>query len=301
MHGVAVDAGSSLRDALKRVRGNAARDDDLLTFKRCVVRTLGHDATTVLVDATFGPDLLGDFVPGCSPMLAYEADAYLISDKDRITLLPEGLTVADYRQLGVDQLKFFTYYGPRCAADLNRRKQDLVADIGAQCRQAGVRFLFEPLVYDEALTPGSPEFAREKPRLVAEATATFAEPRFFVDTLKVEVPVDLGFVEGHADGAGEALMSRAEAEAAFRTAADAAGDVPIVYLSAGVTFDRFRASLRIAREAGVHLSGFMCGRAIWSDGVAVFGEGGEPALDAWLQTTGVERLNALIAALSEPA
>jgi tagatose 1,6-diphosphate aldolase len=292
MWGVAIDAGSGLAAALREARGAAAAADDLLTFKRCVVRALSPIASTVLVDAQLGPDLLADFAPGCAPMLAFEADVYRISNEERITVVPDDLGVEDYPGLGVRHLKFFMYYAPRGDPALNGKKQDLVRRIGESCRKNRIRFLFEPLVYHDDIAPGGAEYARLKPDLVREATAVFADERFFADVLKVEVPVDFDFVEGF----GQGLMSLPEAEDAFRDAASAAAGIPLVYLSAGVTFDRFRASLEMARGAGVDYAGFMCGRAIWSDGIAVFGDGGEPALTGWLEQTGANRLRELGAA-----
>lgn len=295
MHGVAVDAGSGLEAAIRAARGPRGRADDLLSFKRAVLEVLGPHATTVLMDASLGPRLLASYPSGCAPMMAYEADVYRISDEDRITVLPDRLAVADYPRLGVRQLKFFMWYGPDEDAGLNARKEAMVAGIGAACRAEGVSFLMEPLVYDRAAAPGSPAFAARKPDLVRRAVATFAAPRFGVDVLKVEVPVDLGFV----DGIGVPQRTRAEAEQAFREAAQPAAErgVPLVYLSAGVPFDWFEASLLMAREAGVSFQGFMCGRAIWTDAIEVFGQNGEAAMRDWLAEEGAARLGRLIAAL----
>ncbi len=292
-HGVAVDAGSGLAAALADARGAAARDDDLLTFKRAVLEELGPDASTVLVDATCGPDLLQSYPEGCARMVAFEADVYHISDADRITVLPENLQVSDYPAMDVGLLKFFIYYAPDDEHALNIRKQDMVADIGQRCRDAGVQFLMEPLVYHPTLEPGTEGYARAKPDLVRRATATFADQRFQADVLKVEIPVDLDFV----DGFGTPVFSHADALNAFRAAGDAAEGIDLVYLSAGVTFERFEASLKMAVEAGVPFNGFMCGRAIWSDAVGVFGAGGEKALRSWLHDTGTQRLEKLVEAV----
>lgn len=297
IHGVAVDAGSGLEASIRAARGSDAKSDDLLTFKRTVLETLGPDASTVLVDATCGPDLLQNYPTGCDRMLAFEADVYHISDADRITVLPDSFQVSDYPGMGVKQLKFFMYYAPDDDPDLNQRKHDLVADIGQRCRDAGIRYLMEPLVYHPDVTPGGADFAALKPDLVRRATAAFADPKFQVDVLKVEVPVDLNFVEGFGTG----QMSRTQALDAFQQAAEAANGIDLVYLSAGVTFDRFEASLKLAVEAEVDFAGFMCGRAIWSDGVAVFGAEGERALRNWLDQTGRDRLHRLIAALERKA
>lgn len=293
-HGVAIDAGSGLATAIKAARGASAALDDLLRFKRAILTILGPNATTVLLDATFGPQLLPSYPPGCAPMIAYEADVYHISDADRVTVLPDNLTVADYPKMGVKQLKFFLYYAPDDDPALNVKKQSLVAQVGMECAASGVDFLMEPLVYHPFFAPGSEAFARAKPDLVARSVALFAQDRFQVAMLKVEVPVDLAFVEGY----GAPTMTRRDALDAFRAAAAPARDIPLVYLSAGVPFDWFAASLAMAGEAEVPFAGFMCGRAIWADAIAIFGAQGEAALQDWLATTGRARLDHLIATVT---
>ena len=281
--GVAVDQGSGLEAALREGRGAEACDDDLLTFKRIVVETLSPDASTVLVDAALGRVLLPAYDPACVKMLAYEADVYHIADEDRITKLPEDLTVSDFPGLGVPVLKFFLYYGPNDPAELNHRKTDLVATIGAECRRQGVTFLFEPIVYDRTIPDGnSAEYALAKPDLVRAATERFAAPEFNIDILKVEIPVSLSHVGS--------TMTEARAKSAFQDAATAAGDIPLLYLSAGVTFEQFRDGLKMARDAGVNAKGFMCGRAIWSDAIGIFGAEGPAAARYWMETTGRDRL-----------
>ena len=288
--GVAVDQGSGLEAAIKERRGTEAQKDDLFQFKRIVVETLSPDATTLLVDANFGRELLPHYDTSCTKMLAYEADVYKISDEDRITALPDNLKVADFTDLGAQILKFFLYYGPNDSVELNQRKFDLVEDIGKQCRAKGITYLFEPIVYDRAIPDGtSAEFAMAKPELVRTATQAFADPKFGIDLLKVEIPVNFNFVEG----TGTPQMSLAKAERAFVEAADAAGDIPLLYLSAGVTFEQFRDALKFSRRAGVNPLGFMCGRAIWNDAIDIFGVQGPAAMETWMKTTGRNRLAAL--------
>lgn len=291
--GVAVDAGSGLEAAIRTARGASANSDDLLVFKRAILELLGAGANTVLVDANLGPALLEHYPENCRRMLAYEADVYHISDDDRITVFPENLHVEDYARMGVDQLKFFMYYAPDDDVELNARKQEIVAELGERCRKNKLRFLMEPLVYHPSISPGTSEYAAIKPELVRRATETFAEPRFCADVLKVEIPVDLSFVEGF----GEPLMSRDEALAAFSAAAEPVTNAELVYLSAGVSFEWFKASLQMARDAKVSFNGFMCGRALWADAVDIFGTEGEAGLRQWLAETGRKRLDILIAVL----
>ncbi len=294
IHGVAVDAGSGLEAAIRELRGVKAQPDDLLVFKRCVLSELGGSASTVLVDANCGPDLLTDYPVGCSPMVAYEADVYHISDDDRMTVLPDNIAIADYPKMGVKQLKFFMYYAPDDTSGINQKKLDQIEGIGAECAEHGLTFLLEPLVYHPSLKPGTLEYARAKPDMVRRATQAFADRRLNAGILKVEVPFDLGFVEGF----GEAEMSRSDAIKALQEAAAPAYGLGFVYLSAGVSFEWFLASLKLAVEAEVAFSGFMCGRAIWSDAVEIFGTQGEEPLRAWLRDTGRKRLDLLIDAVS---
>jgi tagatose 1,6-diphosphate aldolase len=294
IHGVAIDAGSGLATLLQQARGAEASSADLLIFKRSVLEVLGADASTVLVDAALGPQLMSHYPHGCERMMALEADVYNIDDEDRITVLPENLSAADYAAHGVRQLKFFMYYAPDDDDVLNARKQELVARVGQDCRAHNLVFLMEPLVYHPTLQPGTAEYAKLKPDLVRRATETFAHKRFHADVLKVEIPVDLDFVEGH----GEPLFCRQAALQAFVQAAKPVTDQRLVYLSAGVSFERFAASLAMAVDAGVSFDGFMCGRALWSDAIAVYGQQGETGLRTWLQQVGRPRLRRLIDVVS---
>ena len=53
-----------------------------------------------------------------------------------------------------------------------------------------------------------------KPRKVNEAMKLFSEARFNVDVLKVEVPVNMKYVEGFAEG--EVVYSKEEAAQHFK-------------------------------------------------------------------------------------
>ncbi len=284
--GVAVDAGKVLGDALKSARGEDTSRKDLFNFKRAVVSELGDIASTVLVCSRHAYNLFEHYPDECCPMIAYEDDAYLMAGKDAITPRPRKMHVSDYHRTQVDMLKYFMYYAPSGNKKLNTRKRKVIAEIGRHCAELGLVFVLEPLVYHPKIKAGTPEFAKAKPDLVARATEAFAAPKLHATWLKVEFPVDLDYVEGY----GEPVMTRDEALAAFRRGAEAAQGKDILYLSAGVPFKRFVESLELAKEAGVNFRGFMCGRAIWSDGIGEFGKSGYDGLAAWLRTTGRERL-----------
>ena len=162
--GVAIDQGSSLGEAIGIARGPAARQDDLFTFKRAAVEVLSTEASVILIDSEFGRQLLPSIAPGCDAQLAFEADAYGISDVDRMTKLPEHLKIADLPHMGIRRLKFFTYYAPRGHHGINAKKHELVRRLGEECGVHGIEFLFEPLVYDEHIRDQSgARFAALKP------------------------------------------------------------------------------------------------------------------------------------------
>ena len=288
--GIAIDAGSGLKQALKDARKAFYQENDLETFKKLIITSLGQYATTILIDSEFGPHLISKYPKQCSPMMAFEADVYHISDEDRITKFPDNIKVSDFSRLGYKVLKFFMYYAPNDNIEINEQKQKIIENIGKECVKNNISFLMEPLVYDPIKKPGSLDYAYLKPQLVENATKTFSNPKFNINYLKVEVPVDLSFVEGF----GDPIIKQKEAIKFFKDASIAASGIPLLYLSAGVSFEWFKASLNMAIKAEVDCSGFMCGRAIWSEAIKVFGKQCEEGLKSWLNTTGQNRLNELI-------
>ena len=124
----------------------------------------------------------------------------------------------------------------------------------------------------------------------------FSKDRYGVDVLKVEVPINMKFVEGAAVNSGEIAYTRKEAKKLFLSTAKAAKK-PFIYLSAGVSNAEFTDSLELAAESGVRFSGVLCGRATWKDGIAIYARNGAGAFREWLSTKGVENIKNVNAAL----
>jgi len=115
-----------------------------------------------------------------------------------------------------------------------------------------------------------------------------------VDVLKVEVPVNMKYVEGFSEETP--VYSREEAQRYFKEQSEAT-DLPFIFLSAGVSASLFQETLRFAKEAGSSFNGVLCGRATWKDSVSIFGRDGEAAGKQWLQQQGrtnVEELNEVL-------
>ena len=130
----------------------------------------------------------------------------------------------------------------------------------------------------------------------------FSEPRFNVDVLKVEVPVNMTYVEGFGE---EIIYSKQEASALFIEQSQAT-DLPFIFLSAGVSAEGFQETLHFAKNAGSSFNGVLCGRATWADCVAPFanqGRQGRQAAKKWLAEQGrnnIEELNEVLIKTASP-
>jgi tagatose 1,6-diphosphate aldolase len=144
--------------------------------------------------------------------------------------------------------------------------------------------------YEEGADEKALAYAKKKPDIVAGSMAEFTKERYGVDVLKVEVPINMKYVEGTKSFGGQKAYSREEAKALFLKAATSSTK-PFIYLSAGVSNDEFTESLALAAESGVRYAGVLCGRATWKDGMAVYGKEGAAAFRRWLETKGVENID----------
>jgi tagatose 1,6-diphosphate aldolase len=227
-------------------------------------------------------------------MLAYEKSGYDTAVKGRLPdLLPEW-SVKRLVDAGANGIKILLYYDPDDDARINTIKHAYVERIGAECRANDVPFFLEPISYSDAIGDEKGiAFARVKPEKVTQSIQEFSKPHYGVDILKVEVPVNMRYVEGAtANPDGQIAYSREEAQQHFHTAA-AAAKLPLIYLSAGVTNEVFRETLVLAAEADVPFVGVLCGRATWQEGVVTYGTGGASALRTWLQDGGVQNIQAI--------
>jgi tagatose 1,6-diphosphate aldolase len=191
--------------------------------------------------------------------------------------------------VGADCIKILLYYTPDDPKEVNNKKHAWVERIGDECRANDIPFFLEFVGYDEGLDEKGPEFARKKPDVVIGSMQEFTKERYGVDVMKVEVPVNLTYVEGARAFKGTKVYTKDEAKAAFRRAADVATK-PFIYLSAGVSNAEFTEALDFAAEAGTKFSGVLCGRATWKDGIPVYAKQGSKAFREWLETEGVKNI-----------
>jgi tagatose 1,6-diphosphate aldolase len=140
------------------------------------------------------------------------------------------------------------YYTPFDPQEVNDRKHAWVERIGDDCRTNDIPFFLEFVGYDEGADKKGLDYAKKKPQVVIESMKEFSKDRYGVDVLKVEVPVNMKFVEGAKAYAGQKTYSKKDAMDLFRKAAVATK--PFIYLSAGVSNAEFTESLELAAEAG---------------------------------------------------
>jgi tagatose 1,6-diphosphate aldolase len=298
----AIDQRGSLQKAIAKERGAGGMADanDLASFKKAVVKVLTLHSSAVLIDPEFGLGALGEKDPNCGVLLAYEKTGYDATVKGRLPdLLPEW-SVRRLIEAGATAIKILLYYNPLDEPQVNTIKHAFIERIGAECAANDVPFFLEPIAYDDNLDDKSLDFALRKPELVRRYMEEFSKARYGVDILKVEVPVNIKYVEGTRAFAGTAAYTRQEAMDHFRQAASVAKK-PFIYLSAGVTDEIFRETLELAAEAGTNFSGVLCGRATWQDGIPVYARQGYAALIDWLEDRGVQNVKALNAVLAKGA
>jgi tagatose 1,6-diphosphate aldolase len=297
----AMDQRGSLQKALAKEKGSDANESMLEEFKSIVTEVLTPHASAILLDPEFGLPASKRRARNAGLLLAYEKTGYDKTGPGRLPDLLDNWSARRLKEAGADCVKVLLYYTPTDGQAINDRKHAWVERIGDECRANDIPFFLEFVGYDEGVDEKGVEFAKKKPEIVAGSMAEFTKDRYGVDVLKVEVPVNMKFVEGTKSYAGQKAYSKAEAMEHFRKAA-AVASKPFIYLSAGVSNAEFNEGLALAAEAGVKFNGVLCGRATWKDGIPIFAEKGGEAFDAWLKDEGVKNIenvnNALKAATS---
>ena len=270
---LALDHRQNLRKELRPDDPASVTSDEMVAFKRAVVRELGSTATGVLLDPEIGAAQA--VVDGSLPadrglLVAVEATGYQGPPTARISRVLDGWSVAKVKRLGASAAKLLIYYHPDAANAADQER--LVAAVAADCADADLPLFIEPLSF--SVDPDVPQLTGEARRRVVIETARRLTA-LGGDVLKAEFPYDPGVTD-----AGRWAEACAEL--------DAASSLPWVLLSGGVDDATFEAQVRVACTAGA--SGVAVGRSVWSDAATLAG----PARDTFLRTTGRERLARLV-------
>jgi tagatose 1,6-diphosphate aldolase len=286
----AMDQRGSLQKALAKEKGGDVSDRDMEEFKSLVTEVLTPHASAVLLDPEWGLPASKRRAKNAGLLLAYEKTGYDETGPGRLPDLLDEWSVRRLREAGADCIKILLYYTPDDPKDVNEKKHAWVERIGDECRGNDIPFFLEFVGYEEGVYEKSFEFSTKKPRIVTESMQEFTKDRYGADVMKVEVPVNMAFVEGVRAYGGQKAYSKQEAMDHFRRSADVATK-PFIYLSAGVSNAEFTESLDLAAEAGTRFSGVLCGRATWKDGIPVYAKQGGAAFRKWLESEGVKNIN----------
>ncbi|HWM05120.1 MAG TPA: hypothetical protein VNP92_22505 [Actinophytocola sp.] len=243
---VAMDQRESLRAMLAEHTAGTVRDADLVAFKLAVVEALGPHASGLLIDRTYGYDRVVDerLLPeSCGLILAADTLHHPVAGGPvEDTTLDDEVDPAAARAAGVAALKLLVLWRRDDDRAVRDARLAMSAEFVRRCRAAGLVSILEGVARPE---PGDDFDA-----LLLEAATELGALR--PSLYKAQVP-------RHGKGDPADIGRVCERVTAMLP-------VPWVVLSQGVSISDFPESVRIACRAGA--SGFLAGRAVWSDTLA---------------------------------
>jgi tagatose 1,6-diphosphate aldolase len=286
----AMDQRGSLQKALAKEKGSDVSAAMMEEFKSLVTEVLTKHASAILLDPEWGLPASRHRAKNAGLLLAYEKTGYDKTGPGRLPDLLDNWSVRRLKEAGADCIKILLYYTPFDPKNINDQKHAWVERLGDECRANDIPFFLEFVTYEEGVDEKGLDFAKKKPQAVICSMEEFTKDRYGVDVMKVEVPINMKFVEGAKAYGGQKAYAKKEAMEHFRKAA-AVATKPFIYLSAGVSNAEFTEALELAAESGVKFAGVLCGRATWKDGIPVYGKQGADAFRKWLENEGVKNIN----------
>lgn len=264
---VAMDQRESLRTMFDAAGAGRPGDDVLIGFKLAVARALGPLASGFLIDREFGFDRVRQqgLPAGCGLILAADALTQQPGGPVEETDLDDVVIAPEFDLAGVAALKLLLIWRRDTRRD---QRVDLARRFVEVAARRGVLSVLEPVV-----RPTAEESARgdwDEDAAIVEAARELSPLR--PSLYKAQVP---------RRGKGDPAELRRACE---RLGAAMTG--PWVVLSQGVDRGDFLDAVRAACRGGA--SGFLAGRALWSDVV------GRPDTDRALAEISVPRLRRLV-------
>jgi sulfofructosephosphate aldolase len=258
---VAMDQRESLRTMFVDAGAGHVDDAHLVAFKAAVARALGRHASGFLIDRQFGFEQIRDGVlpPGCGLILAADALTQEPGQPVEDTAIDDVVFAPDFDLTGVKAVKLLLIW----RRDAHReRRVELARRFVKLAAEHGVLSVLEPVARPDPDEDGDAAILDAARDLAPVAPSLY----------KAQVPLR---------GKG----TPAELRAACEALGSAIGR-PWVVLSQGVDRDDFLAAVTAACRAGA--SGFLAGRALWSDVV------GRPDVERALAEVSVPRLERLV-------
>ena len=152
---LALDHRQNLRREIHPDDPAATTYEEMVAFKRAVVRALAPMATGTLLDPEVGAaqSIADGSLPGRAGLLvAVEATGFEGPPHARASRILPGWSVEQAKRMGASAVKLLVYYHPDAAnADAQER---LVATVAAECVHLDIPLFVEPLGYDPATGGG---------------------------------------------------------------------------------------------------------------------------------------------------
>lgn len=286
---LAIDQRGALKKMLSRYKQEVV-PADIEQFKVLVSEELTEYASAILLDPEYGLPAAKVKHNNAGLLLAYEKTGYDTSIPGRLPDSLEHWSVKRLKEKGADACKFLLYYDVDESHEINDQKKAYIERIGSECVAEEIPFFLELVSYDSVISDSnSEEYAKIKPHKVNDMMKEFSDSRYNVDVLKVEVPVNMNYVEGFGD---KICYSRAEALNFFKEQSNST-NLPFIFLSAGVSTELFQKTLHFAKEADSQFNGVLCGRATWANGVEPFIVNGKEGAKEWFQKIGRKNIKEL--------
>jgi tagatose-1,6-bisphosphate aldolase len=268
---LALDHRQNLRRELRPDDPSSVTYEEMVDFKRAVVRALAPVATGTLLDPEIGAAQCiadGSLPAGAGLIVAIEATGFDGPPTARVSRILGRWSVDKAKRMGASAAKLLVYYHPDAsnAAD----QEALVRRVAQACRSTDLPLFVEPLSF--AIVDGEKLTGEARRRVVVETARRLT--RIGGDILKAEFPYDPSVIER--PRWAEACSELDEASA-----------LPWVLLSGGVDDDTFLSQVRVACQTGA--SGVLAGRSVWAEAATMAG----PEREAFLATTGRDRLHRL--------
>lgn len=250
---LAVDHRDSLRVVLNPEEPESVAAEELTHVKLQLIEALGSLASAVMLDPEYSvaQAVVNRVLPGETGFLAaVEGQGYLGDPHARRNTLLEGWSVEKAKRVGASGVKLLVLYRPD-AGEVTELQDALISSVVADCARHDIPLFLEPVGYP--IEPGqstdAEEFAAQRRAIVVDSVERLSA--LGPDVLKVQFPVDTRY------------ESNREAWADACAELDEAASVPWALLSGGDPYELFKEQVQVACEAGA--SGFMVGRALWSD------------------------------------
>lgn len=296
INALAIDQRQSLRKMIKEIDSSVSDWGIIVNYKKEVASELTKYATSILLDSEYGLPAAAVRAEGSGLLISYEVSGYDKEKEGRLPKLLPELSVKRLKKFGADAVKILLYYDVDENEEINDQKHTFIERVGSECLGEDLPFFLEIVTYDVDIRDvNSKEFAKIKPHKVNKSMKIFSNPIFEVDILKMEVPVNMDYVEGYSED-DDYVYSRKEAMSHFKEQSEST-HLPFIFLSAGVSAAMFQETLRFAKESQSEFNGVLCGRATWKDSVEIFVKDGHDKTQEWLANQGrqnIEELNDVV-------